>query len=156
MPDTHTGSLLHPEKDLGGSAQHSLGWAIPLASSSKNLKIWEAPSLWRGESSSTKHLSSVEQQQFSKFQVAGSRIVDAHCSSDTPTRGRDDSCAVERVYRTFQPILRHECSARLLQPLPLTHQNLRGGICAPSPQKSQYFNFILYLRNGNRSITFII
>lgn len=62
MPDTHTGSLLHPEKDLGGSAQHSLGWAIPLASSSKNLKIWEAPSLWRGESSSTKHLSSVEQQ----------------------------------------------------------------------------------------------
>ena len=37
MPDSHMGSLFHSEKDLGGSAQHSLGWATPLASSSKNL-----------------------------------------------------------------------------------------------------------------------
>lgn len=42
-------------------AVHSIAWG-GLSLLPHPARIWEAPSLWRGESSSTKHLSSVEQQ----------------------------------------------------------------------------------------------
>lgn len=76
-----------------------------------------------------------------------------------PPKDGDNGCAVGYIYVfiTGQP---HPDSsdaylARLIQPLPPTLSDLRGCICALKKQ-SQYFNFILYLKNENKSITFRI